>query len=313
MGLRGKASGLMTGCSARASLRGSPLVALVLLSAAIFVSPAAANAAEVSVPATSTTVTTVTIEGYDVDFTLPTAAKNGCLVCHGDPGLSRLKDGEYVSFYVDPTLVESSAHAGIQCTGCHLDFAYTVPHPAAEENWQLTAKTACKNCHQDQSLAYGRGSHRIESGDATPNAEGIFKPLCGDCHGSHDILMLTDNPEGQAALHGRGYQVCGSCHQEYWDNANDYYHGAAYQDGAEDAPACWACHGGHEVLPSSDTDASTNERHLVETCSQCHSDANEEYASYSAMIHGRAEISSEVFLYDWYAWVRDSISRLFGG
>ena len=33
------------------------------------------------------------------------------------------------------------------CTGCHLDFAYTAPHKQVDsgDEWQLAAKSACKN------------------------------------------------------------------------------------------------------------------------------------------------------------------------
>ena len=29
--------------------------------------------------------------------------------------------------------------------------------------------------------------------------------------------------------------LCADCHPDYWDNYNDYYHGAAYKRGATDA------------------------------------------------------------------------------
>ncbi len=314
MGLRGKASSLMNAHVPCARMRRVMSVAMLLVAAAsVLVLPAIAGAAEGSVPATRTAVTTVTIEGYDVDFTLPTAAKNGCLVCHGDPNLSRLKDGEYVSFFVDPLLVEQSAHAGVQCTGCHLDFAFTIPHVAADADWRDVAKSACQNCHQEQFLAYGSSVHRIESADNTPTADGIVRPMCGDCHGNHGIQTLTDSPEGQQALRERAYDVCGSCHQEYWDNYRDYYHGAAFQEGAQDAPACWDCHRGHEVLPASDRNSSTNERHLVETCAQCHPDATEDYVVYAPMIHHRDEIAGSVRLHALWVWIGSIFGRLLGG
>lgn len=285
--------------------------ALLVALACPFVLPVVAVAQE-SVPATRSVIATVTIEGYDVDFTLPTAAKAGCLVCHGDPGLTRLKDGQNVSFYVDPTMVAGSAHAGVQCTGCHLDFAFTYPHEAGLEDWRTVAASACKNCHQDQFLDYGRSVHRREPGEE-PAEDGIEKPLCGDCHGSHGIEMLTDNPAGEAALHAMGYQVCGECHQEYWDNYDDYYHGAAYKRAAEDAPACWDCHGGHEILVADDKDSMVNERHLVETCSACHSGATESYTAYAPIIHGRADVRDGVFLSGVFAWIRDTFLGVFGG
>ena len=285
---------------------------LVAVVALVCASPALAQT--VSVPATSSAITTITIEGYDVDFTLPTAAKAGCLVCHGDADLTRLKDERVVSYYIDPALVGDSAHASVQCTGCHLDFAFTLPHETLTNDWQATSKSACKNCHQEQFLDYGRSVHRFEAERvATTVDEDIEKPLCGDCHGSHEIQTLTDSPEGQAALRADGYDVCGSCHQEYWDNYLDYYHGAAYKRGAVDAPACWDCHGGHEVLPSTDKNSTVNERHLLETCGECHTGANEAYLEYAKMIHTREDISDGVILKTAYQWLRDTFLGLFGG
>lgn len=296
----------------RRSRRGPGLALLVVLIGALTATfPCAALAATRSVPATRTAITTVTVEGYDVDFTLPTASKVGCLVCHGDVDLSRLKESRLISYYVAPEIVAISAHASVQCTGCHLDFAYTTPHTPATD-WQRAAKSDCKNCHKDQFIPYGRGAHRIEvlpggAADAKENE----KPLCGDCHGSHEIAALTDNPTGQKELHARGWFVCGRCHKEYWDNYSDYYHGAAYLKGAPDAPACWDCHGAHEILPADDVDSTVNERHLAETCGQCHPDVNETYIAYAGFIHRRAEVSSEVIFYRLYLRLRESLAGLF--
>ncbi len=241
---------------------------------------------------------------YDLTFTLPTAGKSGCMVCHGDPNLVRIQNGQTVSMYIDAAMVESSAHANIQCTGCHLDFAYSVPHPnTSNDAWRDVAKAACKNCHKESFSAYSQGAH---SPSPTPSTEQTVtaastsvpgatnttrKPLCGDCHGSHDIQILKDNPAGQEALHARGKEICGDCHEAYWDNCNDPYHGAAYKRGAKDAPACWDCHSPHSIIPSSDRRSSVNEVNLVETCSQCHlNEPNEEYTSYSVLVHGRQDI-----------------------
>jgi len=288
--------------------------AIAFCVAALLCAPVA-YAQTTSVPATSSVTTTVTIEGYDVDFSLPTNAKAGCMVCHGDPDLTRLKDGELVSYWVDPAVADASAHATVQCTGCHLDFAFKTPHSSAAGDWQTEAKSACQNCHLDQSALVAAGAHRAGSkpGEPTSTASPDPKPLCGDCHGSHDIMTLTDSPEEQAAMHANGREVCSdSCHQEYWDNYQDYYHGAAYQDGSPDAPACWDCHMAHDILPAADVNSSVNERHLVETCQQCHPDANEEYVEYAQLIHHREETAEEFFLYTWISEARAAVMSLFG-
>jgi 5-methylcytosine-specific restriction endonuclease McrA len=255
--------------------------------------PGASSTTSNTSTATASSATTAT---YDLSFTLPTAGKSGCMVCHGDPNLVRIQAGKAVSMWIDSAVLANSVHANIQCTGCHLDFAYSAPHAqSGNDAWRDVAKAACKNCHEDAFAAYSKGVHSPAPTPAGTKAvatsSGVTRlPLCGDCHGSHDIQKLKDNPAGQEALHARGKQVCGECHQDYWDNYDDYYHGAAYKRGAPDAPACWQCHGAHDILPSSDRASAVNPDNLVETCGQCHhNDPNETYTSYSQFIHTRSE------------------------
>lgn len=252
---------------------------------------------------------------YALDFTLPTEGKAGCTVCHGDPNLSRLQGGVKKSFFIDPELYAATTHGETQCVGCHLEFAYTAPHEG-DKDWQSTAKSACKNCHQDQFLSFGLGAHRrsIEV-TGTPAADTqLKKPLCGDCHGSHYMETLTDSPEGKAAIHARGWEVCGRCHEDTWASYDDYYHGAAYKRGAKDAPSCWDCHGWHDILPSSDRNSRVNEVHLVETCGQsgCHSGVDENYVEYAAAIHGKRDVKLENPIYSVVRRVFKAIAGLFG-
>ncbi len=179
---------------------------------------------------------------YALDFTLPTLGKSGCMVCHGDRNLIRIKGDQYISYFVPEGIIEGSAHgpgkktgpAGVLCTGCHLDFASTTPH-RNNDGWQRTAKSACRACHTLEDDAFGKGAHAINDRPGQIDTKADKKPLCGDCHGAHDIRRL--DAEGQADLHGNGWQVCGRCHQKEWDSYSDYYHGAAYTRGAPDAPA----------------------------------------------------------------------------
>ncbi len=244
----------------------------------------------------TSTASAATTDTYDLSFTLPTAGKSGCMVCHGDPNLVRIVNGKAVSMWISPAVLNNSAHANVQCTGCHLDFAYSTPHEnATSDAWRDVAKAACKNCHQEAATAYGRSVHSptptSETTQAAATTSGVTrKPLCGDCHGSHDIQKLKGNPAGQEALHARGKEICGNCHLDYWENYDDYYHGAAYKRGAPDAPACWQCHAAHYVLPSTDRRSTVNEVNLVETCGQCHrNQPNDEYVSYSVLIHNKSE------------------------
>lgn len=248
-----------------------------------------------------------------MNFTLPTAGKSGCMVCHGDANLIRLKNGRFLSFWVDPQMLDSSAHVTIMCTGCHVDFAYKAPHNIKQTDWRDTAKLACKNCHADQFEAYGKGVHSITirpGEQVDPDAP--QKPLCGDCHGAHAIESLENNEAGRAALHSHGWEVCGRCHPDEWDNYGDYYHGAAYRRGAPDAPACWDCHGTHDILASSDRRSMTNEGKLEETCGQCHDDVDTEYLSYVGLVHRKQEILESNPVYSFLRQTRKAVTGLFG-
>ncbi|GAB4277970.1 MAG: hypothetical protein Kow0056_09800 [Coriobacteriia bacterium] len=251
---------------------------------------------------------------YDLSFTLPTYGKSGCMVCHGDRNLVTMQSGQTISYWIDEAVIRNSAHGGIMCTGCHTDFSYKAPHTEAGQDWRDTAKFACKNCHNEQYNLYSVGVHSIS---VTPgqerDPEAQAKPLCGDCHGSHDIQMLTDSPEGQAALHADGREVCGVCHKNEWESYDDYYHGAAYKRGAPDAPSCWTCHGAHDIYPSGDRRSRVADGHIRETCQQCHKDVTEGYLDYTELIHGRQEKLAQNPLYQWLVKVRDGVSGFFAG
>jgi len=237
--------------------------------------------------------------GYALDFTLPTFGKSGCLVCHGDANLVVAKGDATQSFWIDEQAYLMSAHKDVVCTGCHIDFGYSSPHTAASGDWRAVAKQSCKNCHQDQYQQWSLSAHApspVALGQADPRA--ASKPLCGDCHGSHYMPVLKNNPKGKAEVHAQAQQMCGrdGCHADYWANFNDYYHGAAYKKGADDAPACWTCHGTHAILKSSDRTAPMNTANLggENACGTkgCHQGAGPAYASYAPMIHGRDKIVS---------------------
>lgn len=261
---------------------------------------------------------------YDLDFTLPTESKSGCMVCHGDPALVRVRDGVVRSYYIAEGDVAASAHADQQCVGCHVDFTYKAPHGAVD--WSANAKSACRNCHDEASIDFGVGVHRpsvptTTTAGASVDTTTAPKPLCGDCHGAHDISMLTtDTPEakaGREAMHRNGWEICGRCHEDYWDSYDDYYHGRAYKRGAMDAPSCWDCHGWHDILPSDDRGSLVNEAHLVETCSQkgCHEVGVEEaYVEYAQFIHGREKTWTESGpILAFIRKVSNAIGGFFGG
>jgi hypothetical protein len=269
-------------------------------------------------------VVTTSLGAWALDFTLPSFGKSGCLVCHGDPRLVVPKGDTVTSYWIDQKAYDKSAHATVECAGCHLDFGYRAPHdPGA--GWREIAKQSCANCHDAQFRDYAAGAHAARPGaDKTPDPKAASKPLCGDCHGAHDIPRVTKStngtktpdPAGLALVHGQSEKMCGAsttCHKVYWDNYTDYYHGAAYKRGALDAPACWDCHGTHMVKAATDTLSPVNVEKLPATCGsgadgslegQCHEGSSAELAQYAPLIHKRQDVLAANPIYAFLEKVR---------
>lgn len=281
-------------------------------------SAAASKAATASKTATASKSSTAPPQGYLLDFTLPTFGKSGCLVCHGDPKLVVSKGSANRSFWIDQKRYEASAHGTIMCTGCHIDYGYKAPHGQKNSAWRETAKQACKNCHQNAFRVYSLGSHAVRPlAGGKPDPKAAVKPLCGDCHGGHYMPTLKDNPAGQAEVQASAQQMCGKpgCHADRWEAYSDYYHGAAYKNGAPDAPACWQCHGTHAVFPSKNLQSPTNVVNLGETCAasgECHEGASESYAEYVPLIHKKADVLKSNPVYATLTGIIGAVTGLFG-
>lgn len=305
------------------------IIAVAIALAVLSVAPLAAGAVKAQSKPSKTETRT-----YDLDFTLPTAGKSGCTVCHGDPNLVRSGDTARSIFVNEETLAGSS-HANTACTGCHIDFAYKTPHQNVKDGseWRRVARQSCKNCHGNTFSEMNTGAHSPagKPGEtpqalaARRKAEGKPEsvPLCGDCHGSHQIPYLNEElyqetnnvtltalaAKGRRQIHNTGFQMCGECHPDESNQYSDYYHGAAYRRGAPDAPACWDCHGAHQMLPADNRLSPVHPTQLPETCGKCHDDIenSEQYVSYAKLIHRRKDVESDVILIEWWDAARSTV------
>ncbi|MBK7406108.1 MAG: hypothetical protein IPJ41_16250 [Phycisphaerales bacterium] len=175
-------------------------------------------------------------------------------------------------------------HAGVRCVECHTDAAQ-LPHAAV-----LMKATCATSCHPGAVEAYSGSSHReaLDKGDE-------LAPTCASCHGSHDILRVTDRKAPQHHLNN--LFLCGDCHQKHGRDADgkdskqriDNYLESAHakavtQAGLLGAATCVDCHGAHGVRPSDDKRSSVSREHVPQTCGKCHEGVAETYAT---SIHGR--------------------------
>ena len=223
---------------------------------------------------------------------------NGCQACHGYENLTKVSEDGVKSYHV--TGIELSAHRDNTCSQCHPDFNHEDDEPATPL-WRVNAGLACQDCHDHQDVAevYEQSLHGqlIAAGDYS-------SATCASCHGSHDIRRL-DTEGALRALHLSGEEMCAECHREAWDSYSDYYHGAPYKRGAIDAPACWDCHGAHEVLAVADPASMMYPTNAVEVCGECHYRSDEKFIETTAhLIHGRAEAVDTNLLIRWWRSIR---------
>jgi hypothetical protein len=238
-----------------------------------------------------------------------------CLACHGDPGISAMYLGRRKSYFISQAGLRSSVHSTATCTQCHSDFRYFVDVQTGRTA-RANASVACMNCHPKQSKVWLGSIHgRLYLAGVRATARFPEGPaLCGSCHGGHDIAKVTTRA-GAAALRAQSQLVCGTpaCHQDKFDQYDDYYHGAAFKSGAPDAPSCWQCHGAHQILPASDPSSTVSAKMLPLTCGKCHPGTRAEFAKYAKMIHRSSHARQQSILSHLLATLSSWVSPSYQG
>lgn len=159
--------------------------------------------------------------------------------------------------------------------------------PAAPEAARDAGILDCTSCHGDALDPSSPSGFRVLlEGSVHVGMD------CTDCHDS-----VTAPGAGDAGkAHETGPVDCGSCHEE---EAEVYQkHGRAEIGKDPDIPACWNCHGTHDVLISSDPRSRVYPAHLARTCMVCHTNvdlvkrhdilAAGPISLYEASVHGQA-------------------------
>jgi hypothetical protein len=183
----------------------------------------------------------------------------GCLDCHGRPGLSVERGGRQVSLWVSAEGLRGSAHGRLTCGDCHEGYG-RMPHP------DEAVTTSCASCHPEARAALEASVH----GTSIP--KGSF--ACADCHGVHDVPPVG-SPEGIASV-GRMERTCGRCHPLPAGHPDE---------GPAVTPSCITCHGAHDVRGPEDESSPVSHRHVPETCGACHEKETHEYRT---SVHGKA-------------------------
>lgn len=227
-----------------------------------------------------------------------------CLVCHSDPGLTKERNGKEVSLFVDQEDFAASMHGILSCVDCHQGFdAQDLPHKEGEKIYEVDCGTChatedfnssvhsgktecfqchtkhtitesselvknlenvCTDCHQSQSVQKYQKSIHYELANEEANAS------CIDCHNNSAHAIQTASENKKAAN-----EFCSDCHSDGAAKYKRSLHGQALEDGKYLAPNCVSCHGSHEILPSSNPDATTYVMNIPSLCGQCHKEGSE--------------------------------------
>jgi hypothetical protein len=243
-GAQGKTRGAI---SASAAL----LVSLVVLSAVLLVSPAAA-----SISSEPGVKSPATISKSD----------RKCVKCHSRKREKTLEDGDVLSLHVPKAEYANSVHGEIGCTSCHEALA-NKKHPSREpiasrREHSLALNQSCRNCHAENFEQYEHSIH------ASLVAEGsLSAPVCTDCHSAHAV-------ESMAVYQPVTGLPCKNCHENIFDAYAQSVHGGArvngnvIRDSHIQAPICADCHQAHGVTAVAASD------YLQTTCLDCHQGAS---------------------------------------
>ncbi len=151
---------------------------------------------------------------------------------------------------------------------------------AGQEEYEPISEDLCLECHE-----MGKGDKVI--------AEELSKSIhagfgCLDCHAEKNTMPHKES-DIKVGLDG-----CSACHE----NAAEEYlvHGRLGSRENADLPTCSACHGDHDILPSSESASKTYPGNLPNTCGACHADIdliekhqireNHPIQIYDSSIHG---------------------------
>jgi thiosulfate reductase cytochrome b subunit len=203
---------------------------------------------------------------------------NTCSKCHkAGPMMEMYKVGELeaVEHYIDSihghALLTDGLAVAPSCNDCHGVHDILPNESKRSRISKDNVPETCGQCHVLVEEIYDKSVHGklLAAGDERG-------PTCVTCHTSHEI-STPDEPEFRLSIDKK----CGQCHQDRVERYRETFHGKAIALGRTGVAACFDCHGHHDILPASDPNSRiiAGPRRL-QTCRQCHPDANENFTEY---------------------------------
>ena len=201
-----------------------------------------------------------------------------CGECHQEDGQANmeahLKEVNAFSDYSLSTHGQGLTQKGLLvsavCTDCHTTHhELKASNPKSSIHPSNVAET-CAKCHTTIYDDYMESEH-----STAQNTEGLTYPTCSTCHSAHIISDIS----GDKFMNEITIQ-CGSCHDHLAETYEETYHGKAYLLGDKEAARCSDCHGAHKILRVENPDSEVGFNNIVNTCQQCHDNANLAFTGY---------------------------------
>jgi cytochrome b subunit of formate dehydrogenase len=210
----------------------------------------------------------------------------------------------------------SKIEQGIEsnCGNCHTYHFMAPEHPS-----DTALEKSCKDCHFDKQAEYELSTHFVSKERGHEEAPG-----CVDCHDERRIKKSQEQFLGQSII-----ELCSRCHgnreltmkfqlnSEVIIGYGTSYHGQMYQLGyqGEAFATCVSCHDNHAILPSDHELSTIGKSRIVETCSKCHEDANENFVQYLQHYtpHDKERNPLLTGINTFMIWLLGSVLFIFGG
>jgi len=218
---------------------------------------------------------------YKVDDTSPvfrTEIPKLCGDCHEKDNMAIQGKGlKEMDAYADYStsvhgkgLEEKGLLVSAICTDCHTTH-YMLPEDDPKSSVHpKNVPATCATCHKTIYDDYMASEHSIDH-----DKKDLKYPTCADCHSAHVISEIDENKfMTEITLQ------CGSCHEYLAETYFDTYHGKAYLLGHNETARCSDCHGAHNILNVNNPNSMVGIHNIVNTCQQCHPDANQRFTGY---------------------------------
>ncbi len=213
----------------------------------------------------------------DQEKTYRTNIPQLCGDCHGKPDHPAFTQAEMGDVLVDYSssvhglgLIKKGLLPSAVCIDCHSTHFILNHEDDRSSTYYKNIPATCATCHEGIYKEYVESIHNIENPDVQERL-----PNCDDCHSAHQVRHIEQDQFMSEVTH-----QCGSCHEELSETYTETIHGKSYTLGYLKSAKCSDCHGAHDVREVNDPDSHVGFNRVVETCQECHSDANRKFTGY---------------------------------